>query len=186
MTYRIRKAGAAIVLAAVLSACSGSETAEEPAPEQSRDNTSASAPVTTPDAEPQPALPTLPKAQTLDLQAAHPNGTTVRVSGVSFHDDHIQLDVTATNGGERTSALARHGNELVDDQNVRYKLSPPPSNQRLELAPGSSQQYKLVYLGRVSKEAQNLTLVTNGEITPSQSELSTIPSLRVGPIPVQR
>ncbi len=133
-----------------------------------------------------PALPDLPAPRTLDIQDAHPNGTSVRLSSASFHEDHVQVVATVTNGGDRTTSLAQWDAALVDDRNVTYRLSPPPANPRLEVPPATSQEYRLVFLGRLSPEATTLSLIFNRNAEGNGNEVSRAPFMRLGPIPVNR
>ncbi len=134
----------------------------------------------------QPALPRLPSAQTLDLQANHPNGTVLRVTKASFHDDHIQVGATVTNGNARDVVLDQYETLLRDDQGVAYRLSPPTSNPKLTVSAGATVNFNLVFLGRVSPKATALTLVTNDRISETTSQFATAPTFRLSPIPVQR
>lgn len=181
-----RSALACSVLVIAMAGCSKSSS-DKSSDDSSSDTTAAST-TTSVVAQDQSALPALPKAQTLDLQANHPNGTVIHVTAISFHDDHMEVQLTATNGNTRVTNLGGNDTLLRDDQNIAYRVSAPPSNPTLQIPAGVTQEYKLVFLGRISPKATSLTLHTNekdtfGGIT---SEYTSSPNMSVGPIPVVR
>jgi hypothetical protein len=129
----------------------------------------------------------LPAARELDIQANHPNGASVVVRGVSFHDDRIQLDVDVTNGASFEIALSSVGRMILrDDLGNVYRLSPPSSNPRVVVPQEQSVEGTFVFLGRVAPGASSLTLTTNSNTSGDRSEYSRSPRFVVEPIPVSR
>ncbi|MDQ3574336.1 MAG: hypothetical protein M3404_05345 [Actinomycetota bacterium] len=133
----------------------------------------------------QPALSNLPPAQQLALQVKHPNGTTLQVNRVSFHEDNIQLQVSVTNGGKNDIKLADFDDMILrDNLGSTYRLSPPPQNPDLTVAPATTIQVLLVFLGRVQPGATHLTLTTNARTGSDTNEFSRDPRMVVPNIPV--
>ncbi len=133
----------------------------------------------------QPALSNLPPAQQLALQVKHPNGTTLQVTRVSFHEDNIQLQVSVTNGGANEIKLADFDDMIVrDNLGSTYRLSPPPQNPELTVAPATTVQVLLVFLGRVQPGATHLTLTANSRTGSDTSDSTRAPRMVVPNIPV--
>lgn len=138
------------------------------------------------DSVPQAAVPSLPRPQTLDRQVNHPNGTVLRVTELTFFDDHMQVHVVVTNGNTRAVELNRFGRTLLrDERGVVYRVSTPPENPDLEVQPGGKLDGNLVFLGRINPEAQRLTLVVNDGFD-NGSEHTVGPTMVVADLPVQR
>lgn len=180
-----------VALAGVIGACSG------PSHHASTDGATSGAAGTLPTplaASPpasaagpaQPAFDDLPPPASLSLQAAHPDGVTIRLTQVTFRDDHIELGATITNGGDRDVDLAYFddGMYLSDEGGVHYRLSPPPGNDRVTVSPKSTTRATFVFLGRISPRAHVITLVTNANTGDPTGQYTTEPTLRIGGIPV--
>lgn len=154
---------------------------------------SPSQPVAGGESLPQPDLPNsqtsatgLPNAQSLDLQTSHPNGTVLRVTRIAFGEDNIGIDLSATNGANRTIKLNSNRMVLRDDAGNQYNLQPPPQNPNIEIAPGATLKGKFIFLGRVSPAANSLTLVTNSQFGSSDFKYSAVPKMTISNIAVQR
>lgn len=165
----------------MLGACSGTSGGNSNAASTAETTTTAAVPTSIA----QSAVPVVPKPQTLDLQVNHPNGMVVRITGATFHDDHIELKLTATNGDDRANQLAAYNTLLRDDQGVQYRLAPSTDNRSLSVQPATTVEFNLVFLGRISQKATSLTLATNDNVN-NDNQYTDTPTIRLGPIPVQR
>lgn len=128
----------------------------------------------------------LPDDQTLDVQVTHPNGTTIIVRQLTFHEDRIQLALTVTNANEDDIELAAGGMRLRDDLGTEYRLSPPPGNPEVSVARGSTVDGTFVFLGRVAPRATNLSLFTNQRYSDLDSEFTRTPTMVIDGLPVVR
>lgn len=98
----------------------------------------------------------------LDIQANHPNGSTLVVTGLAATEDSIALDLVATNGGRGDVRLnGGRGLVLVDEAGGVHALVPPKSNPELVVPPGRRLDAALVFAGRPTPGARHLRLVTN-------------------------
>jgi hypothetical protein len=136
------------------------------------------------------AVSNLPKNQTLNLQANHPNGTTLRMTGITFHEDNLEVHLIAINGNPDINNVELSYSDrmdLIDDVGIKYRLSPPPANPTVKVAKGSTLEGTFVFLGRVNPQANRLTLVTNDGICCSSDTSSSTnsPEIRIE-IPLQR
>lgn len=108
----------------------------------------------------------LPADQTgLSLQANHPSGSVLRVTGLRFREDHVALDLAFTNGADFEQELNNLGDSFVlrDDLSNVYRLSPPPANSEVRVAQGTTMEGEFVFLGRLNPQATRLTVLTNEE-----------------------
>jgi hypothetical protein len=102
------------------------------------------------------------EAARLDIQANHPNGSTLVVTGLAAAEDSIALDLVATNGGRGDVRLnGGRGLVLVDEAGGVHALVPPKSNPELVVPPGRRLDAALVFAGRPTPGARHLRLVTN-------------------------
>lgn len=129
------------------------------------------------------AAVTAPAAVDLDLRVEHPGGTAIIVRGATFHEDRVQVEVTAANGSGRDVALATDGLVLRDDLGTVHRLSPPPDDPRVPLPAGATVEGTLVFLGRAAPSARTLTLVTNVDAPTAGSPLTLRPTLTIAGIP---
>jgi hypothetical protein len=111
----------------------------------------------------------LPTDADLDVEARHPNGVVLRLTGVRFAEDRIVLALRADNGGEQDVALALHQLAadatrrltLVDDRGTPYAYSPSTDDPRLDVPAGEGIEAEVAFLGRLGDRARTLTLTTN-------------------------
>lgn len=98
----------------------------------------------------------------LSLQANHASGSVLRVTGARFGDDHIALDLAFTNGTDFEQKLNTLGHFVLrDDRANVYRLSPPPGNDDVRVAQGTTMEGEFVFLGRLHPDATQLTATTN-------------------------
>ena len=176
----------AAVAAALVSGCSdGDDEGAPPGPAGTPQETTTS-PAPPPTAKPVEA--NLPQAATLDLQANHPNGTTLRVTKVAFFDDHIQVELSVTNGNDDDIVLNDFGDEMFlrDDLGTVYRLSPPPQNPEVGVPPSTTSTGTFAFLGRIAPGASNLSLFVNGDTGNPTYEEASDPQMTVAGIPVER
>jgi hypothetical protein len=104
----------------------------------------------------------LPGNLTLDLQANHSNGSVMRLKNISFQEDNIVAELAITNGYQNEIYLNNSRDMLLRDNlgNV-YNLATLPQNPQVKIAPGQTLTGKFVFLGRISPQANSLTLATN-------------------------
>ena len=106
--------------------------------------------------------PSLPAPQTLSLQVNHANGTTARLTGITFSDDHITADLTVTNGHRNGIRLNNsHDMVIADNLGNQYNLVEPPNNEDIRIDPNTTLKGKFVFNGRIAPGATTLTLTTN-------------------------
>ena len=74
----------------------------------------------------------------LDIQQRHPNGTVLKVLGVSVGDTSTAVEVEALNGFTEDIDLNALGVHLVDDLGNSYNFVEPEQNADLEVARGLS------------------------------------------------
>lgn len=128
----------------------------------------------------------LPSEKTLDLQANHPNGTVLRLTKVQYNEDSISLDFSVTNGHQYDIKLAQGGMQLKDSAGNQYNVSPPQGNPDLEITPGSNVKGTLTFLGRISPDANSVSLITNSRYSNRSSESARTPTMTIDNIPVER
>ncbi|OWY67130.1 hypothetical protein B7486_33285 [cyanobacterium TDX16] len=106
--------------------------------------------------------PSLPAPQTLSLQVNHANGTTARLTGITFADDHITADLSVTNG-HRNAIRLNNSRDMVVADNLgnQYNLAEPPNNEDIRVDPNTTLKGKFVFNGRIAPNATTLTLTTN-------------------------
>ncbi|MDZ4875603.1 MAG: hypothetical protein CLLPBCKN_004999 [Chroococcidiopsis cubana SAG 39.79] len=129
-----------------------------PPPTQAETSTTAANPPTATTA----IDPSLPAPQTLSLQVNHANGTTARLTGITFSDDHITADLSVTNGHRNGIRLNNsHDMVIADNLGNQYNLVEPPNNEDIRIDPNTTLKGKFVFNGRIAPGATTLTLTTN-------------------------
>jgi hypothetical protein len=123
----------------------------------------------------QVAVGNLPPAQTLDMQINHPNGSTARLTSISFTESSIVADLTVTNGHDRTIELNRNdGMVVTDSAGNQYNLAAPPDNEDIQIEPGTTLEGQFVFMGRVAPGISDLSVITNNEFGGDQ-DFTTVP-----------
>ena len=117
----------------------------------------------------------------LDIETRHPNGTVLRVPGVVFASDYVEVEINATNANDDAVELNVFGDDtvLIDDLGNVYRISPPPENPDIRVEPRTSLQGTLVFLPGLHPEATGLTLAINSEFGNPDYEEATDPSFRI-------
>ncbi len=99
----------------------------------------------------------------------HANGTTARLTQISFAEDSITASLTVTNGYASEIRLnASHDMVITDNFGNQYNLAEPPSNEFIIIAPGNTIKGQFVFKGHVAPGANSLTLTTNSKFGDTQ------------------
>ena len=127
----------------------------------------------------------LPANQTLDLQVNHANGSVMRLNTISFQEDNMVVDLAITNGYKDSIRLNNHRDFLLRDNlgNI-YNLATIPQNPEVKILPGQTLTGKFVFLGRISPQANSLTLATNDKYG-LDADYATRPKMVISAIPVE-
>ena len=108
----------------------------------------------------------------LNLETQHPNGTILRVDGISFDSDRTIVQLTITNTRKPKNGLIRlnqsWGNTLntmllKDDIGAEYPLIAAGGNPHVEVKSGTTLTQKFVFRGKMNPATQTVTLVTNSK-----------------------
>lgn len=191
-----RAAGAAataVALSVLAGACGiGGDTPEAPA------TTGSGQPVPT-TAQERSTVETLPptsaappKKQTLTLEQRHPNGTVLRLTGISFAATSMAITVEAVNGYTEKIQLNSDGVQLRDSVGNSYNFVAPEQNKNLEILPGATLRGDLTFLGELDRKATTLKLLVNVRRSEesvdlaARSDSSRYPKFQIDNIPITR
>lgn len=127
------------------------------------------------DAEPAPAVGPL-----TDAQVNHPNGSTIRVTGVAFGERTTDVQVEVVNGHRREIRLAgtSAGARLQDPSGRVYPLVPPATNPDLDVPDGQTLRGTLRFAGRVGADVTGLALEFNPDYG-GDEDYATRPRVRI-------
>lgn len=118
-------------------------------PEQTGTANSDSSPSNLPNSNPtaQTQVGQAPSPVGLNLQANHPNGTTLRVEQVKFTPDSVTVALNIVNGAEFDITLNTNGRGMYlrDDQGNNYNISPPPTNQDVKVPAKTTARGEFVF-----------------------------------------
>ncbi|BAU15293.1 unknown protein [Leptolyngbya sp. NIES-3755] len=146
----------------------------------------ANAPTTVAPASPQsptqsptspPPTDTLPPAPTVNLQVNHPNGSTARLTQLTFGEDNIAASIAVTNGYKE--AIKLNGSEdfvITDNFGNQYNLATPPENAEINIAPGTTLKGQFVFKGRLAPNTTSITVTTNSKFG-TDATFSTTPKI---------
>jgi len=137
-----------------LGACSRTETTEAQTPGADEIQAS-STPVT---AEPR-ASRTIP----VDVQGVTDVGATVRVKNVDLAEDATIVDVSISFGGDRTNnvQMASSATYIELPNGQKLPLKAPEGNPNMNIVKGDTMNGRLVFMGAVPRNAQQISLVFN-------------------------
>jgi hypothetical protein len=124
-----------------------------------------------PSATPSPSSPTaqpdnaqLPAAQTFNLQVNHPNGSTMRLTQLTFAEDSITASLAITNGYKEAIKLNGSDDMVISDSlGNQYNLAAPPDNSEITIQPGTTLKGQFVFKGRIAPSTNAITLTTNSK-----------------------
>lgn len=122
----------------------------------------------------------------LNLQVNHPNGSTLRVTGIAVGESTITVRMAITNGYKEAIKLQDDNDATVlqDDAGNVYNLATPPENPTISINPNSTVRGNFVFIGQLAPSATTLTLTTNSKYG-GDATYSKDPKFLVGNIPVQ-
>jgi len=104
----------------------------------------------------------LAKPLSVERRIAHPDGVSLRLETIEFHDASIVVSATIANPSEREIRLNRARSFVLDDgARGVYHLSPPADNPELRIPPRTQASGDLVFIGPLASAASRLTLSTN-------------------------
>src|SRR5260370_21855602 len=97
-----------------------------------------------------------------ERRIVHPDGVSLRLQTIEFHDASIVLSATIANPSEREIRLNRARSFVLDDAaHGVHRLSPPADNPELRILPRTQVSGDLVFIGPLASAASGLTLSTN-------------------------
>lgn len=150
--YRLMAAVCASAL--VLGACSRGKSAEGQ-PSSIDEAQAANTPVT--------AEPRRTRTVPVDVQGVTDVGATVRVKNVDLAEDATIVDVSISFGGDRTNNVQMASSdtyiELPNGQKLPLKA--PEGNPNMNIVKGDTMNGRLVFMGAVPRDAQQISLVFN-------------------------
>lgn len=164
---RIAAGAASLVLA--LTACASGDNVSEPAPAASSSQPATSSEPSATATSSQAAGSSKPSATAvepgaggaLDLRQRHPNGTVLRVLGISATATTTTVQIEAVNGFTREIELNVRGIHLADDLGNGYNFVDPDQNAKLAVPPGGTLTGTLTFLGQIEPKATKLRLLIN-------------------------
>lgn len=127
---------------------------------------------------------------TADLDQRHPNGTVLRVLGVTSAGTSTTVEVEAVNGFTKEISLNSKGIHLVDDLGNSYNFVDPEQNAKLAVPPAGTLTGTLTFLGVLDEEAASLRLLVNtfdaDDTVDLESEFdqATAPAFQIDGLPV--
>lgn len=128
------------------------------------DSQSQSSTATQPETISSPAAGSVPAAQTLNLQVNHPNGSTARLTQLTFGEDNIVATLAVTNGHDNRIQLnSSDGMVMTDNLGNQYNLAAPPNNETISIDPGTTLKGQFAFKGRLAPGATSVALTTNNK-----------------------
>src|SRR5712691_2591358 len=104
----------------------------------------------------------LAKPLSVERRIVHPDGVSLRLQTIEFHEASIVLSATIANPSEREIRLNRARSFVLDDgAHGVYHLSPPADNPELRIPPRAQVSGDLIFIGPLASAASRLTLSTN-------------------------
>lgn len=126
----------------------------------------------------------LPPAPTVNLQVNHPNGSTARLTQLTFGEDNIAAAIAVTNGYKEPIKL--NGADdfvIVDNFANQYNLAAPPDNAEINIPPGTTLKGQFVFKGRLAPNVTSLAITTNNKFG-SNANFSVTPKITFN-VPLQ-
>jgi hypothetical protein len=145
-------AGASVLALAACTQKEGSETAPT-SPSGTASN--ANAPVT--------AQPRQTRTVPVDVQGVTEVGATVRVKNVDLAEDATIVDVSISFASNKTSnvKMATDDTFIQLPSGAKLMLKPPEGNPDMNITQGETMNGRLVFLGAVPRDVQQISLVFN-------------------------
>jgi len=117
----------------------------------------------------------------LELEQRHPNGTLLRLEGVTIGATSLTVRLSAVNGYRDPVTLAQSpfdGMVVTDDLDTTYNWSQPEENGTLQIEPGGTLDAEVVFLGELDPDATTLTLTSNPDGANFDGDSTIFPSFR--------
>src|SRR5260370_12476917 len=110
----------------------------------------------------------LTKPLAVERRIVHPDGVSLRLQTIEFHDASIVLSATIVNPSEREIRLNRARSFMLDDgAHGVHHLSPPADNPELTIPPRTQVSGDLIFIGPLASAASRRTLSSNhGIVSP--------------------
>lgn len=151
----LRLAALAGMSALALTACSRDDASEGPATSGELSSSAATTPVS--------AKPRETRSIPVDLQGVTDVGATVRVKNIDMAEDATIVDVSISFGGDRTNnvQMASSDTYLELPNGQKLMLKAPEGNPNMNIVKGDTMNGRLVFMGAVPRNAQQVSLVFN-------------------------
>jgi len=109
------------------------------------------------------AQPRQTRTVPVDIQGVTDVGATVRVKNVDLAEDATIIDVSISFGGDRTNNVQMASSETYVElpNGQRLMLKPPEGNPNMNIVKGDTMNGRLVFMGAVPRDAQQISLVFN-------------------------
>lgn len=121
----------------------------------------------------------------IDVQQAHPNGVVLQLVSLQAKPSETIIKAIVTNGDDQEQAFNRWGNNkqtyIVAEDGTKLYVSPPASNEKLEVPAGQRMEAELVFLGRLPQGSTATLIINDGQQTDNQH--TTTPGFRI-PLPL--
>lgn len=159
------------VSALALGACSPQDKAAAPSSPEEQAAAAANSPVT--------AQPRQTRNVPVDVQGVTEVGATVRVKNVDLAEDATIVDVSISFSGNMTNNVEMASSETYIElpNGQKLRLKPPEGNPNMNIVKGDTMNGRLVFMGAVPRDVQQISLVFN-EGSTSDSIIG--PFLRIG------
>ena len=157
--------------ALALGACSPKDKAAAPSSPEEQAAAAANTPVT--------AQPRQTRNVPVDVQGVTEVGATVRVKNVDLAEDATIVDVSISFSGNATNNVEMASTETYIElpNGQKLRLKPPEGNPNMNIVKGDTMNGRLVFMGAVPRDVQQISLVFN-EGSTSDSIIG--PFLRIG------
>lgn len=157
--------------ALALGACSPQDKAAAPSSPEEQAAAAANTPVT--------AQPRQTRNVPVDVQGVTEVGATVRVKNVDLAEDATIVDVSISFSGNATNNVEMASTETYIElpNGQKLRLKPPEGNPNMNIVKGDTMNGRLVFMGAVPRDVQQISLVFN-EGSTSGSIIG--PFLRIG------
>ena len=111
------------------------------------------------------------KPMALDIQQAHPNGVVLQLDSIQAKPSETVITATISNGDDKEQTLNKFANKntyIVAGDGSKLYLSPPATNEKLQIPGGQRMQAELVFLGRLPEGGPATLIINDGSQTDSQ------------------
>lgn len=109
------------------------------------------------------AQPRQTRTVPVDVQGVTEVGATVRVKNVDLAEDATIVDVSISFGGDKTNNVEMASSETYIElpNGQKLRLKPPEGNPNMNIVRGDTMNGRLVFMGAVPRDVQQISLVFN-------------------------